>query len=92
MIQHKSTAYKKEEKMKKNTLKTIRLMSFITFILYMLETIFIAGIFTNFMLLIILGTLSSIQLVFSIKEKNYNDIILFISYILSAITIVSILY
>lgn len=78
--------------MKKNTLKTIRLMSFITFILYMLETIFIAGIFTNFMLLIILGTLSSIQLVFSIKEKNYNDIILFISYILSAITIVSILY
>lgn len=78
--------------MKKNTLKTIRLMSFITFILYMLETIFIAGIFTNFMLLIILGTLSSIQLVFSIKEKNYNDIILFISYILSVITIVSILY
>lgn len=78
--------------MKKNTLKTIRLMSFITFILYMLETIFIAGIFTNFMLLIILGTLSSIQLVFSIKEKNYNDIILFISYILSIITIVSILY
>lgn len=78
--------------MKKNTLKTIRLMSFITFILYMLETIFIAGIFTNFMLLIILGTLSSIQLVFSIKKKNYNDIILFISYILSAITIVSILY
>lgn len=78
--------------MKKNTLKTIRLMSFITFILYMLETIFIAGIFTNFMLLIILGTLSSIQLVFSIKEKNYNDIILFISYILSAIAIVSILY
>lgn len=78
--------------MKKNTLKTIRLMSFITFILYMLETIFISGIFTNFMLLIILGTLSSIQLVFSIKEKNYNDIILFISYILSAITIVSILY
>lgn len=78
--------------MKKNTLKTIRLMSFITFILYMLETIFIAGIFTNFMLLIILGTLSSIQLVFSIKEKSYNDIILFIFYILSAITIVSILY
>ena len=78
--------------MKKNTLKTIRLMSFITFILYMLETIFIAGIFTNFMLLIILGTLSSIQLVFSIKEKNYNDIMLSISYILSAITIVSILY
>ena len=78
--------------MKKNTLKTIKLMSFITFILYMLETIFIAGIFTNFMLLIILGILSSIQLVFSIKEKNYNDIILFISYILSAITIVSILY
>ena len=78
--------------MKKNTLKTIRLMSFITFILYMLETIFIAGIFTNFMLLIILGTLSSIQLVFSIKKKNYNDIILFISYILSAITIASILY
>ena len=78
--------------MKKNTLKTIKLMSFITFILYMLETIFIAGIFTNFMLLIILGTLSSIQLVFSIKEKNYNDIILFISYILSVITIVSILY
>ena len=74
--------------MKKNTLKTIRLMSFITFILYMLETIFIAGIFTNFMLLIILGTLSSIQLVFSIKEKSYNDIILFIFYILSAITIV----
>ena len=78
--------------MKKNIFKTIRLATFIAFILYMLETIFIAGTFTNFILLVILGVLSSIQLVFSIKEKKYNDIMLSMSYILSAITIVSILY
>ena len=78
--------------MKKNIFETIRLVSFSAFILYMIETIFIAGMFTNFILLVILGILSSIQLVFSIKEKNYNDIMLSISYILSAITIVSILY
>ena len=50
--------------MKKNIFETIRLVSFSAFILYMLETIFIAGMFTNFMLLVILGILSSIQLVF----------------------------
>lgn len=37
--------------MKKNIFKTIRLATFIAFILYMLETIFIAGMFTNFILL-----------------------------------------
>ena len=78
--------------MKKNIFKAMRLVTFIAFVLYMLETIYISGMFTNFMLLVVLGVLSFIQLLFSVEEKSLSDIMLCISYILSAGTIVSILY
>lgn len=78
--------------MKEKLLKIFKISTLVTYILYVAESILIAGMFTNIILLT-LALISSIGYVtLGFIQKKKSDIELALLYILSVISIVCLLY
>lgn len=78
--------------MKEKLLKIFKISTLVTYILYVAESILIAGMFTNIILLA-LALISSIgYTTLGFIQKKKNDIELALLYILSIISVVCFLY
>lgn len=78
--------------MKKKAFNIIKVITLILYGLYLLETVFIAGMFTNIMFVALAGLLSIIYLVYSIIIKRNTDALLASTFILSIAVITKLLY
>lgn len=72
--------------------KTIKIISLIVYMLFVLESIFVAGMFTNMILAGATVIASLIYSVCSLKMKKNTDVLLSMAFVVNVITVISILY
>lgn len=72
--------------------ESIKVLSILIYIVFLLETIFLAGLFTNPILLAATVLSSVIYGILALKKKSKIDILLSIAFILTAIVVIILLY
>lgn len=72
--------------------KSVKIASLVVYVLFVLETIFLAGMFTNMILAGATLLASLIYAVLSVKEKKYTDVLLSMAFVVNVITVIATLY